>query len=90
MQIAEEDAVILKNSVQLKRLMQKIDMTIVLLLTAVYFLQFLNKTTLLYTAVMRIQKQTHLIKQNYLNLSMLFYIDMNASFVLFRSKIVKK
>ena len=75
-EIAEEGNAILKDPVQLKRLIRKIDFTVAPLLAAVYFLQFLDKTTLSYTAVMGIRKDTHLVGQNYSDLSMLFYIGM--------------
>ena len=75
-EIAEEGAAILEDPVQLKRLVRKIDLTIAPLLAAVYFLQFLDKTTLSYTAVMGIREDTHLKGQDYSDLSMLFYIGM--------------
>lgn len=56
--------------------MRKFDLTIAPLLATVYFLQFLDKTTLSYTAVMGIRKDAHLVGQDYSNLSMLFYIGM--------------
>ncbi|KAL9589713.1 MAG: hypothetical protein Q9203_001484 [Teloschistes exilis] len=73
-QIAEEGNAILEDPQQLKKLVRKIDLTIAPLLACVYFLQFLDKTTLSYTAVMGIRTDTHLKGQNYSNLSMLFYI----------------
>lgn len=73
-QIAEEGNAILEDPVQLKRLVRKVDLTIAPLLAAVYFLQFLDKTTLSYTAVMGIRTDTHLKGQEYSDLSMLFYI----------------
>ena len=78
-EIAEEGAAILEDPVQLKKLVRKIDLTIAPLLAAVYFLQFLDKTTLSYTAVMGIRTDTHLKGQDYSDLSMLFYIGMQAS-----------
>jgi ACS family allantoate permease-like MFS transporter len=72
--ITEAGNAILEDPVQLKKLQQKIDRTIVPLLAAIYFLQFLDKTTLAYTAVMGIRKDAHLKGQDYSNLSMLFYI----------------
>lgn len=72
--IAAEGNAILEDPKQLKRLVRKIDLTIAPLLACVYFLQFLDKTTLSYTAVMGIRKDTHLKGQDYSNLSMLFYI----------------
>jgi len=78
MEVAEEGNAILEDPVQLKKLIRKIDFTIAPLLAAVYFLQFLDKTTLSYTAVMGIRKDTHLVGQDYSDLSMLFYIGMQA------------
>lgn len=75
-QIGEEGLAILEDPVRLKRLIRKIDFTIAPLLAAVYFLQFLDKTTLSYTAVMGIRTDTHLKGQDYSNLSMLFYIGV--------------
>ena len=72
--IAEAGNAILEDPVQLKKLVRKIDLTIAPLLAAVYFLQFLDKTTLSYTAVMGIRTDTHLKGQDYSDLSMLFYI----------------
>ena len=76
LQIAQEGNAILEDPVQLKKLVRKIDLTIAPLLAAVYFLQFLDKTTLSYTAVMGIRTDTHLKGQEYSDLSMLFYIGM--------------
>jgi hypothetical protein len=73
-EIAIQGNAILEDPVQLKKLIRKIDFTIAPLLAAVYFLQFLDKTTLSYTAVMGIRKDTHLVGQDYSDLSMLFYI----------------
>ena len=75
-EIAEEGNAILEDPVQVKKLIRKIDLTIAPLLAAVYFLQFLDKTTLSYTAVMGIRTDTHLVGQDYSDLSMLFYIGM--------------
>lgn len=73
-EIALEGAAILDDPVQYKKLLRKIDFTICPLLACVYFLQFLDKTTLSYTAIMGIRTDTHLVGQDYSNLSMLFYI----------------
>lgn len=73
-EIAEEGNAILEDPKRLRRLVRKIDFTIAPLLAAVYFLQFLDKTTLSYTAVMGIRTDTHLKGQQYSDLSMLFYI----------------
>ncbi|OCL05979.1 MFS transporter [Glonium stellatum] len=77
--IAEAGNAILEDPVQLKKLERKIDWTIAPLLAAVYFLQFLDKTTLSYTAVMGIRTDTHLKGQDYSDLSMLFYIGFLAA-----------
>ena len=77
-ELAEEGTAILEDPVQLKKLVRKIDFTIAPLLAAVYFLQFLDKTTLSYTAVMGIREDTHLKGQDYSDLSMLFYIGTQA------------
>ena len=78
-EVAEEGGAILEDPVQLKKLVRKIDFTIAPLLAAVYFLQFLDKTTLSYTAVMGIRQDTHLVGQDYSDLSMLFYIGSQSS-----------
>jgi ACS family allantoate permease-like MFS transporter len=78
-EVAAEGNAILEDPVQLKRLVRKIDFTIAPLLACVYFLQFLDKTTLSYTAVMGIRVDTHLVGQDYSNLSMLFYVGMDFS-----------
>lgn len=75
-QIAEEGNAILEDPKQLKKLVRKIDLTIAPLLACVYFLQFLDKTTLSYTAVMGIRDDTHLEGQQYSDLGMLFYIGI--------------
>ena len=77
--IAVEGNAILEDPVQLKKLVRKIDFTIAPLLASVYFLQFLDKTTLSYTAVMGIRTDTHLKGQDYSDLSMLFYIGIYIS-----------
>lgn len=74
--VALEGNAILDDPAQLKKLVRKIDFTIAPLLAAVYFLQFLDKTTLSYTAVMGIRTDTHLVGQDYSDLSMLFYIGI--------------
>jgi hypothetical protein len=73
-EIAIEGSAILEDPKALRRLLWKIDLTICPLLAAVYFLQFLDKTTISYTAVMGIRSDTHLVGQDYSDLSMLFYI----------------
>lgn len=78
-EVALEGNAILEDPVQNRRLLRKIDFTIVPLLAAVYFLQFLDKTTLSYTAVMGLRTDTHLKGQDYSNLSMLFYIGRSKA-----------
>ncbi|KAG0646165.1 Allantoate permease [Hyphodiscus hymeniophilus] len=78
-EIAIEGNAILEDPVRLRKLVRKIDFTIAPLLAAVYFLQFLDKTTLSYTAVMGIRTDTHLKGQDYSDLSMLFYIGFLAA-----------
>lgn len=73
-EIAIEGNALLEDPVRLRKLVRKVDFTIAPLLAAVYFLQFLDKTTLSYTAVMGIRTDTHLKGQDYSDLSMLFYI----------------
>ena len=79
-EIAAQGNAILEDPVQLKKLIRKIDLTIAPLLAAVYFLQFLDKTTLSYTAVMGIRTDTNLVGQDYSNLSMLFYVGTYTPF----------
>jgi ACS family allantoate permease-like MFS transporter len=76
LQIASEGNAILEDPMQLKKLVRKIDLTIAPLLAAVYFLQFLDKTTLQYTAVMGLREDTHLEGQDYSVVSLLFYLGM--------------
>jgi MFS transporter, ACS family, allantoate permease len=73
-EIAMEGSAILEDPKALRKLLWKIDLTICPLLAAVYFLQYLDKTTLSYTAVMGIRQDTHLVGQDYSILSALFYI----------------
>jgi ACS family allantoate permease-like MFS transporter len=75
-EITIEGNAILEDPVQLRKLVRKIDLTIAPLLAVTYFLQYLDKTTLNYAAVMGIRTDTHLKGQDYSNLSMLFYVGM--------------
>ncbi|KAK3674140.1 hypothetical protein LTR78_005987 [Recurvomyces mirabilis] len=77
--IAEQGAAILEDEKSRRRLVRKIDLTIAPLLACVYFLQYLDKTTLSYAAVMGLRKDTHLKGQEYSDLSMLFYIGFLAT-----------
>ena len=73
-QVRQEAIEILNDPKRLKKLVRKIDLTIVPCMVAVYFLQFLDKTTISYTAVMGLRKDTHLVGQDYSNVSMMFYV----------------
>ncbi|PSK51840.1 High-affinity nicotinic acid transporter [Elsinoe australis] len=78
-EVAIQGQAILDDPVLHEKLLRKIDFTICPLLACVYFLQFLDKTTLSYTAIMGIRQDTHLVGQDYSNLSMLFYIGFLAT-----------
>ncbi|KAF2148299.1 MFS transporter [Myriangium duriaei CBS 260.36] len=78
-EILAEGHAILNDPKSYARLLRKIDFTICPLLACVYFLQFLDKTTLSYTAIMGLRTDTHLKGQDYSNLSMLFYIGFLAT-----------
>ncbi|KAK5130864.1 hypothetical protein LTR08_001585 [Meristemomyces frigidus] len=78
-EIAVQGGAILEDPVERRRLVRKIDLTIAPLLACVYFLQYLDKTTLSYAAVMGLRKDTDLHGQQYSDLSMLFYIGFIAT-----------
>lgn len=78
-EISIQGNAILDDPKRLRKLIWKIDLTIAPLLAAVYFLQYLDKTTLSYAAVMGIRTDTHLKGQDYSNLSMLFYIGKSPT-----------
>ena len=78
-EIAQQGTAILEDEVQRKRLLRKIDLTIAPLLAVVYFLQFLDKTTLSYTSVMGMRQEVGLHGQQYAYLGMLFYIGFIAT-----------
>jgi ACS family allantoate permease-like MFS transporter len=78
-QITLEGNLILQDPVQLRRLIRKIDFTIAPLLASIYFLQFFDKTTLQYTAVMGLRTDTHLVGQDYSIVSLLFYVGFLAA-----------
>lgn len=78
-EIAQQGTAILEDDVQRRKLVRKIDFIIVPLLASVYFLQYLDKTTLSYAAVMGLRTDTHLKGQQYSDLSMLFYIGFITS-----------
>ena len=77
--VRQEALEILADPKQLKRLMRKIDWTIVPMMICVYFLQFLDKTTISYTAVMGIREDTGLKGQDYSNVAMMFYVGFLAA-----------
>ena len=56
-----------------KRLLRKIDFTIMPILCVVYGLNYLDKTTLSYASVMGMKKDLHLVGDNYQWLGSLFY-----------------
>ncbi|PQE31496.1 dal5-allantoate and ureidosuccinate permease protein [Rutstroemia sp. NJR-2017a WRK4] len=56
-----------------KSVLRKIDWHLMPLLTFSYFLQFLDKSSLNYSSVLGIQKDTHLVGQQYSWLSSVFY-----------------
>jgi len=78
-EIAQQGTAILEDEVQRKQLVRKIDLTIAPLLAIVYFLQFLDKTTLSYTSVMGMRTEVGLHGQQYSYLGMLFYIGFIAT-----------
>jgi ACS family allantoate permease-like MFS transporter len=73
-EIAIEGSAILEDPIALRKLLWKIDLTMCPLLAAVYFLQYLDKTTISYAAVMGIRNDTHLVGQEYSELALLFYV----------------
>ena len=78
-EIALEGTAILEDPVQRRRLVRKIDLASAPLLACVYFLQYLDKTTLSYAAVMGLRKDAKLQGQQYSDLGMLFYIGFIAT-----------
>ena len=78
-EIAQEGQAILDDDRARRKLLWKIDLTIVPLLAMVYFLQFLDKTTLNYTAIMGLREDAHLHGQDYSDLGMLFYVGFLAT-----------
>ncbi|KAI1612656.1 MFS transporter [Exophiala viscosa] len=73
-EIREEAVAILSDPKLTKKLLRKIDFTIIPCMIAVYFLQFLDKTTISYAAIMGLRTDTHLKGQDYSNIAMMFYI----------------
>ncbi|KAJ9602864.1 hypothetical protein H2200_012644 [Cladophialophora chaetospira] len=77
--VRQEAIEILADPKATKRLLRKIDFTIVPCMIAVYFLQYLDKTTISYAAVMGLRTDTHLVGQDYSNVAMMFYIGFLAA-----------
>ncbi|EXJ55756.1 hypothetical protein A1O7_08686 [Cladophialophora yegresii CBS 114405] len=77
--VRQEAMAILDDPKATKRLLRKIDFTIVPCMIAVYFLQYLDKTTISYAAVMGLRTDTHLVGQDYSNVAMMFYIGFLAA-----------
>ncbi|KAF2094354.1 MFS transporter [Rhizodiscina lignyota] len=72
--VTQEAISILADDRKRKKLLRKIDWAILPCMIVVYFLQFLDKTTIGYTAVMGLREDTHLKGQDYSNVAMIFYI----------------
>ncbi|KAK5233269.1 hypothetical protein LTR47_005766 [Exophiala xenobiotica] len=77
--VRQEAIAILADPKATKKLLRKIDLTIVPCMIAVYFLQYLDKTTISYTAVMGLREDTHLHGQDYSNIAMMFYVGFLAA-----------
>ncbi|KIW13952.1 hypothetical protein PV08_06733 [Exophiala spinifera] len=78
-EVRQEAIAILADPKATKRLLRKIDFQIVPCMIAVYFLQYLDKTTISYTAVMGLRADTHLHGQDYSNVAMMFYVGFLAA-----------
>ena len=70
--VTQEAISILADEGKRKALLRKIDWAILPCMIATYFLQFLDKTTIGYTAVMGLRTDTHLKGQDYANVAMIF------------------
>jgi hypothetical protein len=70
--VTQEAIAILADDEKRKRLLRKIDWAILPCMIVTYFLQFLDKTTIGYTAVMGLREDTHLKGQDYSNVAMIF------------------
>jgi MFS transporter, ACS family, allantoate permease len=70
--VTQEAISILADETKRKALLRKIDWAILPCMIATYFLQFLDKTTIGYTAVMGLREDTHLKGQDYSNVAMIF------------------
>ena len=72
--VRQEAIAILADPIATKKLLRKIDWTIIPCMFAVYFLQFLDKTTINYCSIMGMREDTNLLGQDYSNIAMMFYI----------------
>ncbi|KAK5268381.1 hypothetical protein LTR99_004214 [Exophiala xenobiotica] len=77
--VTQEAIAILADATKARQLLRKIDWAILPCMIATYFLQFLDKTTIGYTAVMGLREDTHLVGQDYSNVAMIFYIGYLAA-----------
>ena len=77
--VTQEAIAILADEGRSKKLLRKIDWAILPCMIVTYFLQFLDKTTIGYTAVMGLREDTHLKGQDYSNVAMIFYIGYLAA-----------
>ncbi|EHY53334.1 hypothetical protein HRR83_003543 [Exophiala dermatitidis] len=77
--VTQEAIDILADDKKRKQLLRKIDWAILPCMIVTYFLQFLDKTTIGYTAVMGLREDTHLKGQEYSNVAMIFYIGYLAA-----------
>lgn len=73
-QLLEDGERIFNDPILLKKLERKIDLAIAPILAVVYFLQFLDKTTLQFTAVMGLREDTKLQGIDYSVVSLVFYL----------------
>ncbi len=71
-EVTQEAISILADPEKRKKLLRKIDWAILPCMIATYFLQFLDKTTIGYTAVMGLRDDTHLKGQQYSDVAMIF------------------
>lgn len=78
-QLLQEGLTIYNDPIQLKKLERKIDLAIAPILAVVYFLQFLDKTTLQFTAVMGLREDTKLEGMDYSVVSLVFYLGEFSS-----------
>ena len=77
--VRQEAMAILADPRALKKLVRKVDLMIIPCMVATYFLQFLDKTTVSYAAIMGLRADTHLKGQDYSNVAMMFYVGFLAA-----------